>query len=259
MGHAIAASRRAVEATASNAAFVAVTFVVGLVVAGVAVVLNLIPVVGPLVANVLVVPPFLAGALAMAVAAADGSASIDDFTGGVSEYATSMIGAYGLLYLAIVVVTIGLVAVMVVLGAFTVGLGSVASGSPDAAGALAGLGLTAMAVAFAFVVVAVVVGLAVQFLGAAVVVGGESATSAFGACWRLLARNPVSVVGYTLTLLAVSLGFLAVAGVAYGVGSIAAGDAVALALAGLVALAGYPFLQAFFLAYQAAFYRAAAA
>lgn len=264
MGLAIDAGKRAADATTRNLTFVAVTFLVTLVMTGVVLVLNVVPLVGPMVGNVLVVPVALAGMIAMADAALDGPAALDDFTGGVSEFWKSMVGAYGILYCATVAVLIVLVVIFAVLGVFALGLGSAGGASVVDSGAdvpslFAGLGLAFLGVFLLLGLVAVVVGLVIQFLPAAVVVGGESATGAFGACWRVFRGQPLSVIGYSLLLGGSWIAAFVAVAVLYGVGVTVGDDTVALLLAGVVGLAVFPFVQAFLVAYQASFYRSATA
>jgi len=267
MGLAIDASKRAYEATTDNLTFVAVAFAVTILIGVLSLLLSIIPLIGPILSNVLVAPVLIAGIVAMAEAALDRRATLDDFTGGISEFWKSMVGAYGIMYVAMLGVFIGLAVVFALIGTFTMGLGGASGMSPgagasgmDPAGVsslFAGLGLVFLGVVLLLALVAVVVALAIQFLPAAVVVGRESATSSFGACWRLLRRQPLAVLGYTLVLVGVWVAAVVAIAILYGVGLTLGDELVGIALAGIVGLVVYPFAQAFFFAYQASFYRAA--
>ena len=75
---------------------------------------SLIPLIGTIILQVLILPVGLAGIVAMTDAgtAREGT-SLGEFTGGISNYAGSMIGAYGLMFLIQAAAGIALLVVFV--------------------------------------------------------------------------------------------------------------------------------------------------
>lgn len=262
MGAAIEAVEAGYRITRENPIYVAVTLVVGGVVGVIGVLLGLVPVVGPIANSVFVSPAFTAVVLGMAFSGlVAGDADVQAGVKSLKANYLSLAGAYALLVVMVTAVMVGIVVLTAVVGLFVLGvsLSSVSGGSPDA---VAGVAAASTGVASIFVflltVFGVVVGLGLQFVGAAVVVGGESAVSSLRASWNVFASSPESVVGYTLLRLAVFVAAVALVGVAFAAGRVAVDSTVGAALGGLVALVVLPLAYAFLFAYHVAFYEARA-
>jgi hypothetical protein len=125
---------------------------------------------------------------------------------------------------------------------------------PPATAGVAGL-LVVLVVVVLFVSSSLLFALGFQFLDVAVVVGGESATSALRASWRVFREDPVSTVGYSLLRSAVVTGALVVCGLVYVAGS-AVSFEVGLALLTAAALGIGAHVWAFYSSYHVAYYDA---
>lgn len=222
---------------------------------GVGGLLSLIPLLGPMVVNIVVTPIALAGMVAMANAAADDSASFGDFTGGISDHSITLMGAYALLFVVQMGVGIVFVVAMVFVGFGVLSAGA-ASGDPGATfGALGGTILLVMAVV---ALVALAVFVFTQFLDVAVVVGDADATGSFSESIDLVTSGPLSVVGYSLLR-----GVVALVGVGlpFAVGAVVIlwgieGGRTLVSLLGLaVVVLAAPFGFAFMYCYHVAYYR----
>lgn len=218
-------------------------------------VLSFIPLLGPVLAQVVVTPIALAGMIAMANAAATDSASFGDFTDGIGDHSTTLMGAFALLY--VVWMVIGMVFFV---AALFVGFGVLSAGaaSSDPGGAVGALGGTFLLVVGVFALLFLLVAIVTQFLDVAVVVGEADATGSFGESIELVTSGPLSVVGYSIlrgvvALVGIGVPFLVgVAGVVWGIED---GGTVAL-LAGVgVMLLALPVGLAFIYAYHVAYYR----
>lgn len=240
---------------------------VGVVVgAVVGVVLGITPFVGPIANSVLVSPVLTALLLGMAFAGlVTGDATFGAGLESVKANYLSLAGAYALFIVLTLAVTVGFVFIPVVVATFVLPIsGSAVSGSaasiagtggPEALRGLllasGGLFLVVLALVF---VVSVAVALKFQFLGAAVVGGGESAVSSFRASWTVFRSGPASVVGYSLLRMGVVIGAFLLVGAAYAVGMVASDWTVGVALGGLAAIVVLPATYAFLFAYHVAYY-----
>lgn len=222
---------------------------------GVGGMLSLIPLIGPLVTNVVVVPVALAGMVAMADAAATDSSSLGDFTGGIGDHSLTLMGAYALLFA--IQMGIGIVFVMAF---FVVGFGAFAAevggGDPGAMlGALGGTMLLLFAVAM---VVALAVAIVTQFLDVAVVVGDADATGSFGEAIDLVTSGPLSVLGYSV-LRGIAGAIVVGSPLAVGIFAVVygtdGGGTVPVVIGLLVVVLALPVGFAFLLAYHVAYYR----
>jgi len=254
MGTAIDACTDGLRLTARNPVYVGVTFVVGIVLLVLSLLGALIPLLGPLVVDVLVMPVLVAGLLGMADAARRGGASLGDFSSAVSAYYKRMIAAFALLYGGAIAVGIVLVVVAVFFGLFAVGLGQVAGSGAGLGPALAGMGVVMTGLFVVVGLLLLVASIVLQFVGPAIVVGEEDAFSSFRASWRLFAGAPLSVVGYTLLVALVGVVGLLVPLVVGAVGYSLGGRVPAFVLAGLASLPVTPFVYGFVFAAQVSYY-----
>ena len=228
---------------------------------GVGGVLSLIPLVGPLVTNVVVAPVALAGMVAMANAAATDSSSFGDFTGGISDHSLTLMGAYALLF----VIQMG-IGILFVVAFFFLGFGALAAGAGAGAGPGTGdpgamfgaLGGTMLVVFLVALLVALAVALVTQFLDVAVVVGDADATGSFGEAIDLVTSGPLSVLGYSLLRGIVGVVVVGVP-LGVGVGAVVYGfdgaGTLPIVLGLVVMLLAIPAGFAFLFAYHVAYYR----
>ena len=197
MGAAISALPRAVGIVKRNPILLLGAVVFGLI-ALVGVAVSIIPLIGTIILQVLILPVGLAGIVAMTDAGtAREDTSLGEFTGGISNYAGSMIGAYGLMFLIQAAAGIALLVVFVfVLGVGLFGAGMGTGSEPGAF--LTSVGLLTGLVLLVVFLVFLVLGLIQQFLDVAVVVGGEDATGALSEATSLITGGPLRVLGYSI-------------------------------------------------------------
>ena len=257
MGAAISALPRAVGIVKRNPILIAGSVLFGFI-ALVGVAFSLIPLIGGIIFQVLILPVGLAGIVAMADAGTDeGDSSLGDFTGGISDHAGSMIGAYGLMFLIQLAVALALVVVLVfVIGFSIVGAGAATESDPGAA--FAGIGLLTGLVLLAILLVVLVLQLVQQFLDVAVVVGGEDAAGALSEAASLVTGGPLSVLGYALlrfVVLGVAVAAPLLLAVAVAGVGVAEDTAALLVPAVLLMLVAFPLGVALGFAYHVAYYR----
>ena len=254
MGAAISALPRAVGIVKRNPILIAGSVLFGFI-ALVGVAFSLIPLIGGIIFQVLILPVGLAGIVSMTDAGTDEGASLGDFTGGISDHAGSMIGAFGLMFLIQLATALALVVVLVFVIGFSI-VGAAAESDPGAA--FAGIGLLTGLVLLAVLLVVLVLQLVQQFLDVAVVVGGEDAAGALSEAASLVTGGPLSVLGYALLRfvvlgVAVAAPLLLAAAVA-GVG-VAENTTALLVPAVLLMLVAFPLGVALGFAYHVAYYR----
>ncbi|WP_254838254.1 hypothetical protein [Natronomonas marina] len=227
--------------------------------------ITFVPLVGQIVYSIIVVPLVLVGLVAMANAAIDDRAGLDEFTDGIGEYGSDAIGAYAILFVIQFAAVFALLVVALVagIGVFSA-IGAAGSGDPGSGlDAVAGGGLLVFGVILVVgFLVTLLLGLVQNFLDVAVVIGGHGGTDAVRESAALVRDGPLSTIGYLLVRAAVTLvaGILPLALFGLGVALPASGgDSGALAGAGIVffllgALAlPFPFAASF--AYHAGYYR----
>lgn len=272
MGPAIDALRPAVTVTGRKPAFLAAALVT-LVGTGIAsVVVGRIPVVGELVNSVLVTPAFAALLLGMAAAGlTTDAASLGDGVESLRASYRSLVGAYAILVAGVLLVVVAWAVEVGVVLLFGSGFDpATAVAATDAASLGATTEATTVGVdpeamsartawsilAFTLLALAIVLvgGLAVQFFDVAIVVGGATALSSFGASYRLFRDAPASVVGYSvLRMLPVVAAGVLVAG-GYVVGASLAGRTGSVLFAVPVAAVVAPVTFAFITSYHVAYY-----
>lgn len=195
MGAAIDALGDSIELSTRNPNLVLGGVVAMLLLVVVGGVLSFIPLLGPMVTNIVVTPIALAGMVAMANAAATGSSSFSDFTDGIGDHSTRLMGAFALLFA--IWMGIGTVFFVAVLFLGT-GVMAAVSTSGDPAASAGALGGTIILIFAVFALILLLVAMVTQFLDVAVVVGGEDATGSFGESIELVTSGPLSVVGYSI-------------------------------------------------------------
>lgn len=254
MGAAIDALGDGIDIAKRNPNLVLGSAMTMLLLFGVGGLLSFIPLVGPLVTNVVVAPVALAGLVAMANAGASGSASFGDFTDGVGDHSVSLMGAYALLF----VIQMG-IGFLLLIGIFVAGIGTMsAAGAQDPTAMAGALGGTVLLVGLVVVLLYLVVALVTQFLDVAVVVGDADAAGSFSEAVDLVTSGPLSVLGYSLLRGVVALVAI---GVPVGVGAVAigfgvdAGQTAAIAAGVLLVVVAFPVGFAFLYAYHVAYYR----
>lgn len=218
-------------------------------------VLSFIPLLGPVLAQVVITPIALAGMIAMANAAATDSATFGDFTDGIGDHSTTLMGAFALLYVVWIVLGMVFVVAVIFVGAGVLSAGAASSDPGSAMGALGGTVLLLIGV---FGIVALLVAIVTQFLDVAVVVGEADATGSFGESIELVTSGPLSVVGYSLLRALVALVGIGVPFVvgAVGVGwGLEDGGAVPIVAGVGVMLLAVPVGLAFIYAYHVSYYR----
>lgn len=256
MGPAIAAYRRALAVTARSPAFtigVPGVYLLGFLAS---VVVGFFPFVGWFAGGILVAPATAAVALGMADGALTGDDPVGTGIERLEDHYVSMMGAYAALAVANTLVWLSVFA-LVLLGllVFDGGTAGVASSAVFVAVALAVLGALVWGA------------LVLQFVGVAIVVGDETATSTFRAATRLFRTDRRGVVAYSaLRVLTGAAAFAVVSGLfAAGfwgprwLGATWSGaDAwlLGFGLALLGALVVWPLAAAFLTAYHVAYYRA---
>lgn len=199
MGHAISSLQQSVGTIVDEPillAGVGGTFTLAMFVVTV---FNMIPLlgmfVGPIV-SIVVYPLVIAGALTMAHRALTGTPALGDVTDGASEYGTSLMGAYALIYAAWIAVSFVLVFVLLFGSSFAVEVAE--GGAADSGDPLAMLGTGMLLLLLAIVLVGAVVSMVLQFVDVAVVIGEASAIESFGVAAKTALGAPVSVVGYSV-------------------------------------------------------------
>jgi len=206
MGHAIEALPKGVKNVQRNPMLFLIGFgvllaMVPLLIVGgiIAIIAAFVPVVGQLIARLVVAVPLktllLGGMVGAAGAGFAGSVSFGDYTSAVRDNFASLAGAFALYEVVLFVFGIGFGIVFF----FVFGLGSaLMAPTGDSTAAMAGLGFGMIAVAIAAVVLIFLYAVVFQFLDVAVVLGGKDATGAFKESWRLTREAPLSVLGYTV-------------------------------------------------------------
>lgn len=263
MGAAIDAIEPGLAVVRDNGTFVALATVLGAVVGLLSLALYIVPLVGPFVSGIVLVPALLATVHGMAFAGhVAGDASPRAGLQSLKSNFLSLAAAYLLRNVLGAVVLLGIVIGAAVVGTFVLGFGMSAASAANPGAVASPLATTGVGgLALAFVVGVLLVSfwvlfvLGFQFLDVAVVVGGESATDALRASWAVFREDPLSVVGYTLLRAAVVGGGIAVCGAVYRVGLFAGVDAAVALLTAALLLAG-PFAWAFYSAYHVAYYDA---
>ena len=257
MGAAISALPRAIGIVKRNPILLLGAVVFGLItLVGIAV--SIIPLIGTIIFQVLILPVGLAGIVAMTdVGTSREDTSLGEFTGGISNYAKSMIGAYGLMFLIQAAAGIALLIVFV----FVLGVGLFSAGmetGSEPGAFLTGVGLLTGLVLLVVFLVLLALALIQQFLDVAVVVGGENATGALSEATSLITGGPLSVLGYSIlrfVVLGVAIGGpLVFAFVIAGAGLEQNTPAV-LVPAVLLLLIAFPLGTALGFAYHVAYYR----
>jgi hypothetical protein len=258
MGPTIEALSMGMKNVTRNPKLVAISYAVSLaslpllLVGGVlAVILGLIPIVGQMLARLLVAVPLkvllLGGMAGAAGKAFAGGASFGDYLESVKDNAVSLAGAFAI-YEAIVF-AIALAVGVVLL--FVVGVGgAMAGGMSSTVSTGFGLGIVLLYVlVFALVVTIAIV---FQFLDVAVVLGGKDATGALKESYKLFDEKPISVLGYTVTRALVGI-VVVLPGIVIGAVGTQLGDVVGLAGA-LITLLLFPVAFAAVMSYHAAYY-----
>lgn len=162
-----------------------------------------IPLVGALLSGVFVTPLVLAAAAAMAHASLRGTPEYGNLIEGIEDHWQPMIGAFGVLFGVYFAAAFALT-IVVIVAFFAVGFsGSSGVDGGSAFPALFGGGILLLLASAGVVVL--LVGLFVQFLDVAIVVGGAGAFEAFRVCWRIVRAEPISVLGYSLIRFAIAV------------------------------------------------------
>lgn len=257
MSQVLASFRSAVGVAASVLSHAAVVIVAMLAAFVASVVFAFVPIVGPIVGSVVVTPLLLAAVLGSADAARHGESAVEGLKRGVSEAGVSLVGAYGLLYAAVVGLSFLFVVAFVLVTLFTAGLGSLVD---PAAGSLFG-GVLGVLLALGFGLASLfglLVTLAVQFVGPAAVVAGTGAVDSVTTSYRFVRRNVLGVLGFSAVVFGLVLLAYVGAGAGYLVGSLAADSVVALVLAGLGYVVAFAVLAPLLTIYQVEYFDAVA-
>lgn len=260
MGHVLPAFRSSLGLTARNPLHVVVVFVVGLFGGLGGLLISLLPLVGPLLQNVVVVPLMLAGLLGSANAVRRGESPFDGVGDGLSEASLSLMGAYALVWVCAFVLS--LIAVVVgVVGAGVLGVGAQAYTPPAGEASTALPFANGLVFLFVFViafVVASVLTLTLQFVGPAAVVAGTGAVESVKSSFRLFRYNAAGVVGFSLLGLAVMAASLVVPTAAYVVGTAVSTRLVGAGLGVLGYLLALGVVGSFMTVYQVSYFAAVA-
>lgn len=257
MSQVLASFRSAVGVAVSVPSHAAVVIVAMLAAFVASVVFAFVPIVGPIVGSVVVTPLLLAAALGSADAARHGESAVEGLERGVSEAGVSLVGAYGLLYAAMVGLSLVCVVAFVLVTLVTAGLGSL---TDPAAGSLFG-GVLGILLALGFglaLLVGLLVTLAVQFVGPAAVVAGTGAVDSVATSYRFFRRNFLGVLGFSAVVFGLVLLAYVGAGAGFLVGSLAADRVVALVLAGLGYVVAFAVFVPVFTVYQVEYFDAVA-
>lgn len=229
MGHAIDALGDGLGNVVGNPTLVAISYAVSaaaaalsLVVGAVGIVLSFVPLVGPLIAQLLFAattkPLLIAGVLGPAGRGFAGGVEFGDALEAEREHFVGLacgFSLYELLRMAVsMLFGLGLL-VLVVFG--SVGVAAL----DDPVAAPLGLGLLFVGGYLGFVTIALALVVAFQFVDAAIVFDGASVVDAFAESWRLVREAPLSVLGYS-TLRVVLGGLVVLPGwvVAVGLGRV---------------------------------------
>ena len=257
MSQVLASFRSAVGVAVSVPSHAAVVIVAMLAAFVASVVFAFVPVVGPIVGSVVVTPLLLAAALGSADAARHDESAVEGFKRGVSEAGVSLVGAYGLLYAAMVGLSLVFAVAFVLVALFTVGLGSLAD---PATGSLFG-GVLGILLALGFglaLLFGLLVTLVVQFVGPAAVVAGTGAVDSVTTSYRFFRRNVLGVLGFSSVVFGLVLLAYVGAGAGFLVGALAADRVVALVLAGLGYVVAFAVLVPVLTVYQVDYFDAVA-
>lgn len=260
MGHAIDALPKGIANVRRNPKLVVISFAVlvamiplGIVGGIVGFVLSLIPLVGQLLARLVVMVPMkvlvLGGLVGAAGAGFAGSVAFGDYTDAVGGNARSLFGAFAIYELLLAVLSLGFATLFV----FVFGFGSALAGAAgEGSVATAGLGAGMLAAIAVAVLLLVVYAVVFQFLDVAVVLGDHDATGAFGESLDLVRGAPLSVLGYTV-LRAVLFAAILLPGVVVTVAGAQVADVLVWVGAGITLLL-YPVALAVVVSYHAAYY-----
>lgn len=231
------------------------------------IVVSFVPVVGPLLLQVVgaavLKPLFLGGVVGVAAAGLDGPVAVRDYTDTLGEHFLSLAGAYALYELLKFVVSVFVAILVVVLVAVVLGLEVAAdavAGDPVNTAALTEASLVVLVgvllvAAGLFLAVAVVF----QFVDVAVVVGDEDAFGALRESWALAREAPLDVLAYSVLRVVVGVAVLLPALVLAVIAAELAGPGTDVA--GLLGLASFglsvllaPVAFAVVVSYHAAYY-----
>lgn len=224
-------------------------------------ILAYVPIIG-----IALAPLSFAGMIHLCREGASGNASASDYVDGITENAGSIVGAYGIFFLIAMGAGMVLMVLFYVLFFLIMGGGMALAGATEsgaAAGGALGLGFIVMILLYVLLfVVSFVVGMVVQFLDVSIVLGGESATSAFSRSWEVVKSDPVSTIGFTLlrgfvVSVITSAPMVVLFGFAIGLSALGvSGDIAGIILIGalLVSIVAAPIGFAFQMAYHTAYF-----
>lgn len=210
------AVRTAVDAPV-HALLVFVAALVGMVLGAV---LGFIPFVGPLVNGIVVGPLTAVAVVGSANAVRNGDGAFDGATAAVKRVGPDVMGAYAILTVAYVGVSIVLTLLFGgLMFAAGMGGGMPTGGGPSAM--MGAVGVVGVLVGLVAVVVLLLVGMAVQFVAPAAVVAGTGAVASLKTSFRFLKRHLLGVTGFSLVLVGVGVVGVLVAALLYAVGQTA--------------------------------------
>lgn len=259
MGTAIDSLGTAAEITTENPLLLGITFLVTVGAFVISGILSFIPLIGQLIATPVTALLFsgIVGAVYVAIRTGRGI-SFSGYTAAIENKWKSILGAYTVLVLLQIGIGIALFVLLFFVvgfsafGASTAG-GMEGSSGPGAASMMAGVGAVTLLVFLAFFLVLALLGMIVQFLDVAIVVGDFSAIEAYSEAWSLFAEAPLSVIGYSLLRGFVTfLGILPAVVVAWALWG--SDPMVAIGVAGLVGVVGLTVAFAYAWSYHTAYY-----
>lgn len=220
-------------------------------------IVSIIPIVGPIVSAVVITPTILGGYYYAADRAhQENAVGFDDFTQGMSENWKSLAGAYALLVTLAIAFMFIITMIAMLMGVSALSAADPGSGAPTAA-----LGGSMMLLFPITIVGFFLIGMVVQFVDVAVVVGDQNATGAFSKAWELFREDPLSVFGYSIlrTALPMAVFIIPMSFMGIGGGLAAGGGASEMGAVFIVAvllmLLLYPVIFSLMMTYHAVYFR----
>ncbi|MEY7847592.1 hypothetical protein AB7C87_00090 [Natrarchaeobius sp. A-rgal3] len=162
--------------------------------------LTSIPFIGMFLALVAWIVPALALAatLAMAYEGVRGSPSFDHLMEGLEENWQRMIGAFVVLVMGYMTLMLTITVGIILLFLFGIVGADMSAGTGGGPAVLSALGVGFLLVMGLVALLVAVVGIAIQFFDAAIVVGDADVIGSFKTSMSVARSNPISIVGYTI-------------------------------------------------------------
>lgn len=256
MSHVLSSFRSSVGIAVDHPGHAVLVTSVTLVAMAVSLVLNFVPLVGPVVSNVVIMPLMLAAILGSAHGIRVGTRPFHGMKAGLSGAGKSLVGAFGLLYAVMMAlgIAVSLLALLVFVAVVLVGGGAGAEAGMLTAGSQLLMGIGSIVLVGGVLLTMLVVTLFIQFVAPAAVVAETNAVDSLKTSYRFVRQNLVSVLGFTGVVLGVVLlGYLLTA-VGFAAGYYAINEIAGIAVGGVVYVVAFGVVGAVLTVYQVEYF-----